>query len=273
MSETELQAVDTPAPDANAAPLEESEAVPSPAVNDADENEVIRAAKGVGKRIDELTRLRRDAERERDHWRDLHLRSQPQPPPKAESQPDKAKTLADFDYDEGRFQSYIFEQAEKRSVEAARRELRAEKESEARERRKTTFASKASDFAKTVSDYDSVVRNPDLPITAEMAEAIQDSEDGPALAYHLGKNPKIAESIAQLPPYAAAREIGKIEARLAFEREKAKEKSVSKAPPPPPKVEGNDSPVSIKVDTADSDTLSDDEWTRRRNKQLERRRS
>jgi hypothetical protein len=79
MNEDAVNPADIAAPDANVAPVEENVAAPSPAVTDADENEVVRAAKGVTKRIDELTRLRRDAERDRDHWRELALRQPTQP--------------------------------------------------------------------------------------------------------------------------------------------------------------------------------------------------
>lgn len=265
MSDTEIQAVDTPAPDANV-PDVENVADPSTAP-DAGQ------PKGVGKRIDELTRNWREAERREATLLELLRQRDPQPrqenPKPAE---EKLKTLADFEYDDAKYQSYIFDQAEKRSVEAARRELSAERERETATQRKASFVSRSTEFAKTVEDYDSVVRNPRLHINADMAEVIEDSDDGPALAYHLGKNPDVADRIAQLPPKAAARELGKIEARLAFEREKAKPEKVSKAPPPPPKVEGTESSTgNVKPDDPDSDKLSDDEWARRRNKQVARR--
>lgn len=261
------------APDANVAPEPETVADPSPAVDET--NEQPAKPKGVQVRLDELTRLRRDAERDRDYWRELALRNQ-SPQPKADSPKpdDKPKTLADFEYDEAKFQAYIFDQAERRSAEAARRELKEAQERETRTRRDQSFASKAIEFAKTVEDYDEVVRNPSLPITPQMAEAIKDSDDGPALAYHLGKNPDIAEKIAQLPPIAAARELGKIEARLAQERERAKEArpAVSNAPPPPPKVEGVEPAVNIRPDDPESDKLPMNDWLAKRNKQIAKRR-
>lgn len=262
MSDTDIQAVDTPAPDANAIPEVESVAAPSPAVTDADDK-----PKGVGKRIDELTRNWREAERREAQLLEL-LKQRDQPRQEAPKHVDeKPKTLADFEYDEGKFQSYIFEQAEKRSVEAAKRELQQAQERETAERRKSSFTARQSEFAKTVEDYDEVVRNPRLPITQAMADVIQESDDGPALAYHLGKNPDIAEKIAMLPPIAAARELGKIEARLAYERERAKEKPVvSKAPPPPPKVDASQPAIE-----KDPDEMSTDEWLKWRQKQLRKK--
>lgn len=273
MTENVPQAVDTPAPDANAIPEQDSEAAPSTA-----DNQPVDASdkpKGVQKRLDELTRNWREAERREAALLALlqQNRTQPEATPRP-AQDDKPKTLADFDYDEGKFQAHIFEQAERRSVEAARRELTAAQERDAAERRKSSFKSRSTEFAKTVEDFESVAYDRSLSISPDMAEVIQDSDDGPALLYHLGKNPDIAEKIAQLPPKAAARELGKIEARLAFEREKAKPNKVSGAPPPPPKVEGADpGNLSVKPDDPESDKLSDQEWARKRNKQLERRRS
>lgn len=262
MSDTDIQAAETPAPDANVL-TQEDVAAPSPAVE--------TQPKGVGKRIDELTRNWREAERrEAALLALLQQRTQPETPkPIAD---DKPKTLADFEYDEGKFQSYIFEQAEKRASDAARRELTVAQEREAAERRKSSFKSRSAEFAKTVENFESVAFDPTLPVSGDMAEVIQDSDDGPALLFYLGNNRDIAEKIAQLPPKAAARELGKIEARLAFEREKAKPEKVSKAPPPPPKVEGADpGNLSVKPDSPDSDALSDAEWARKRNKQVSKR--
>jgi len=64
-------------------------------------------------------------------------------------------------------------------------------------------------------DFEQVAHNPNLPITQAMAQAIQTSDVGPDVAYHLGTNPKEAERISRLPPLQQAKEIGKLEAKLA----------------------------------------------------------
>ena len=64
-------------------------------------------------------------------------------------------------------------------------------------------------------DFEQVAYNPNLPITNVMAETIQHSDIGPELAYYLGSNPKDAERISRLTPFMQAKEIGKIEAKLA----------------------------------------------------------
>jgi hypothetical protein len=99
-------------------------------------------------------------------------------------------------------------------------------------------------------------------------------DDGPQVAYYLGKNHEIAESISELPKDLAAMELGRLAARLDFERKKAAEKPVSKAPPPAPTIEGSGDP-GLTVDPAspDSDKLSDAEWAKRRARQIEKRRN
>ncbi|HEX7114972.1 MAG TPA: hypothetical protein VF193_07555 [Steroidobacter sp.] len=260
---------ETAAPDANVAPEQENVADSSPAAEETSEVVEQPKAKGVQKRLDELTRNWREEQRRNEQLlqllQQMH-RQQPTPEPPPEEE--KLKTLADFDYDDARYQQYIFERAQRLSVEAARRELAAAQEREAAERRRDSFRSRSAEFAKTVPDFDAVAFAPELPITADMAEVIQESEDGPALLYHLGKNPEIAERIAKLPPKAAARELGRIEARLAYEREAAEagKPKVSKAPPPPPKVDGSNAVVE-----KDPDEMTTEEWLKWREKQLKKR--
>jgi hypothetical protein len=95
---------------------------------------------------------------------------------------------------------------------------------------------------------------------------LQESELGPQIAYHLVENPEKAAAIMQLPFKEQLKEIGRIEARLEATKTPAKP-AVSQAPPPVGKVEADDAPAVIRVDTPDSDNLSDREWTRRRNAQ------
>jgi len=66
-------------------------------------------------------------------------------------------------------------------------------------------------------DFEQVAYNPKLTITNVMAETIQSSDIGPELAYYLGSNPKDAERISRMTPLSQAKEIGKIEAKLATE--------------------------------------------------------
>ena len=78
-------------------------------------------------------------------------------------------------------------------------------------------------------DFEQVAYNPKLPITDVMAQTIQASDNGPDIAYYLGTNPKEADRIARLAPFLQAKEIGRLEAKVASE---PITKQTSKAPAP-----------------------------------------
>ena len=108
-------------------------------------------------------------------------------------------------------------------------------------------------------DFDQVAYNPNLPITDAMAETIRASDIGPDLAYHLGQNPKEAERIARLSPLHQARELGKIEAKLAAE---PPQKKISSAPAPisPVTARATNPGVTDTTDPRATKTMSDSEW-------------
>lgn len=270
---TDENQVGTPAPDETNVPVAETpEGSPAPEQTAesspaATQDSEVAEVKGIQRRFDELTRLRREAERNAEHWREMAMRSQPAPEPDA-----TPKTLADFQYDEAKYQQYLFSTAETLAIAAAKRELQQQVQQENQTRRTQSFTKLENDFAKKQADYFEVTRSDDLRISSAMAEAIAESEEGPALAYHLGKNPEIAEQIARRSPYAAARELGRIEERLRTEREKAKAPVVSKAPPPAPKLGATDGSVPVSPDDPSSDSaMSDAEWMRRRDKQMKKK--
>lgn len=270
-----VESAEIAAPDANATtPEVESVAESSPATEEPSEKEPeAKPPKGVQKRLDELTRNWREAERREAALLEILKQRgiQPEAPkPQAE---EKLKTLADFEYDEARYQAYLVEVAARKATEEAKRALKEEQEQETKRQKFASFRAREADFAKSVEDYREAVESLSIEITREISEAIVESEDGPALLYHLAKNRDIAAKIAQLPPIAAVRELGRIEARLAFEREQAKAAKVSKAPPPPPKVEGSsDALAGVKASDPESDKLPMREWLKRRDKEIQRKR-
>ena len=64
-------------------------------------------------------------------------------------------------------------------------------------------------------DFDQVAYNPTLPITDPMAATIRESDVGPEIIYYLGQNPAEAKRISQLSPLSQAKELGKLEDKLA----------------------------------------------------------
>ena len=78
-------------------------------------------------------------------------------------------------------------------------------------------------------DFEQVAYNPKLPITDVMAQTIQASDNGPDIAYYLGINPKEADRISRLVPLLQAKEIGRLEAKIASD---PVTKQTSRAPAP-----------------------------------------
>lgn len=251
----------------------------APAVTDTDE--VNREAKsGVSKRIDELTRNWREAERREQALLDLlkEQRATPEPKAQREELPEPPiKKLADFDYDESAYTKYVLGLAKdtaKREADSVREEIRTSNTEYDREMARQEFEEQVQTWAEKekVEDFDIIFRQPrdGGPIISEaMAEAIHASDNAAALAYKLAKDRKLAMSIARLPPILQAREIGRLEASLA----KPATSKVSEAPPPAPKIAGSSASQSVKADDPASDSLSDAEWTRMRNKQEAARRA
>ena len=108
-------------------------------------------------------------------------------------------------------------------------------------------------------DFEQVAYNPKLPITNVMAEAIQSSDIGPELAYHLGTNPKEADRISRLPPLAQAKEIGRIEAKLASDPP-VKRTSSAPAPISPVSARSTGSPAYDTTDPRSIKTMTDSQW-------------
>jgi hypothetical protein len=109
------------------------------------------------------------------------------------------------------------------------------------------------------NDFEQVAYNPNLPITAAMAETIQSSEVGPDMAYYLGVNPKEADRISKLAPFVQAKELGRLEAKLLAE---PATKRVSSAPDPisPAKPRGTSSPTFDTTDPRSIKSMTATQW-------------
>jgi len=109
------------------------------------------------------------------------------------------------------------------------------------------------------TDFEQVAYNPKLSITNVMAETIQSSDIGPELAYYLGSNPKDAHRIAGLSPLSQAKEIGKIEAKLAADPPMKKTTSAP-APITPVTARSSGGPAFDTTDPRSTKTMTDSQW-------------
>lgn len=217
-------------------------------------------AKGVQKRIDELTGNWRSAERRADQLQEALIEAQRQrQAPKEPVAPPPQQNEPKVD-DYGSYEEYLSALADHRAeakVTAKFAELQRSHAEEMQKRQKAerdqAFQAKVQTFRESHEDFDDVVRNPSLPITDDMVGLLNLSEKGPELLYQLGKNPAEAARIAGLPRDQAAMEMGRMEAKLG----QIQPKTNSNAPPPiEPLTEGRGSL------SKDPDKMTTSEWKR-----------
>jgi len=108
-------------------------------------------------------------------------------------------------------------------------------------------------------DFEQVAYNPSLKITTVMAQAIQASDAGPDVAYYLGSNPKETDRISRLSPILQAKEIGRIEAKIASDVP-VKRTTSAPAPISPVTARSSGNPSYDTTDPRSTKTMSVSEW-------------
>ena len=183
---------------------------------------------------------------------------------------EQAPTLEDADFDPVKLSKmhseWIDKQVDKR-VNAAVQQIKSQQSEQAI---RSAFEARAAEFSKTAQDFNVVIANPALPPLANVAsrEVIK-SEIGPAIVYHLAKNPDLAARIARLEPSSQLTAIGRLEEQLMRSKteevnttkepskkpEPAKKPvSVTKAPPPPKPIQASAPP------SKDENIMGMEEW-------------
>ena len=263
--------VEDASPDTEAdAETQESEAESTPAVSEDEEK-----PDSFGSRIKELTdrnrsekqtsdaklfELRQENERLSKELKERPLTQEP------------LKTIEDFDHDETQYREYLDKRtttiAENAASEAVSK-VQTQIESTQAE---TSFRSRETAFESTVNDYDDAVYGLDAngnrrwPASDAMTDRIRVSDIGPAMAYHLAKNPGTAAEIATLSRDDAVAQMTILEASLKSEKAKVS-KSVSDTPPPPPKLPGGETALEKGYHTG----MSDAEFNKMRRKEIANR--
>lgn len=261
-------------PEAEGPAKEKAEAPEKPAAETVPESETGKkeqeleedddSPKGLKKRFHKLTSKIRDLE--------AKLAAQPAAPEAktGAANPEPAKTegepkAEDFDtYDDYQkaLVNYTIDQREKtRRADESKRQTAEQQKAQI-----AAFQERCKVLRAEHEDFDEVLEAAP-EISPAMQVVIVDSELGAELAYELAKHPEEITRIAKLPPIAAARELGKIEARLAkpVTAPEPKPRTTS-APKPPTPVTGK-AHVDPKVDDPD---LEFAEFERLRNAQLRR---
>jgi hypothetical protein len=195
------------------------------------------------KRRSGLTRLKRELQTAREELETLRSRATPA------VDSDAFKALVEREVGpapkEADFPDWFDFQTAKQAYEADRRivtrELRKEAEKsvvQQQVRRSEVieeFKEAAAKAAKAIPDFvETIAKAGDMKAAPLVRDLIVESDKGPLLQYHFAKNPADLKRINELSPVSAAKEIGKLEARLSL----AKPNTVTRASPPTPPPKG-----------------------------------
>jgi hypothetical protein len=220
---------------------------------------------GARKRINKLVWQREEAKREADYWRSQAQRQAQQTTP-----PEQPKPSNDGrpNVNDPRWKTYeeyteaLAEWTADRKIEARLKVEQERSVQTSKQRRMAeameTFNERAEKVREKYPDYDELFDS--ALISEAMAEPILGSDSGPEIAVYLAKNPDVAKRLYRLDPTSAAREIGKIEAKLD---DLLQENTVSNAPPPM-------KPIRPKGEVSNqlSDKMDIQTWMKVRGKQV-----
>ncbi len=246
----EKKEVDLPAQQGNEAAtgdlgdeLDELEGSEASATSDGKDAPAQRQNKGVGKRINELTREKYEALRraEAAERRAQELEQQRKPEPQQPVQSDGKPTLADHDFDQEAYLEALADWRLNQKLTERDSQEQAKQKQAQEEEKKAKFQERIQQYeAEYPGKWDAAVKAP-INFTEPMLEVIASSEVGPHIAGYLAENLDRADEISRMTPYAAAAALGRIEASFSAPKPvtpPAPPRTVSKAPAPAPTVQG-----------------------------------
>jgi len=227
---------------------------------------------GFKKRIQRFQRRLSDKDQEIEHWKKEALKQKESSPENRTDETLKAdeteKPMADnFETHEEFIEALTDWKIEARDLknQAKNKENQAKT---AYQGQVKDFQSKAQEFAKNHDDFEDVLADvSDIQISPGLEESMLSSELGPDVMYELANNREELERINKLSPLAAAREVGKIEARLSKgQSPDSTKRKKSKAPNPVNPVKGKSDKSSLQS-IYDTD-ISQADYERLRAKEL-----
>ena len=235
------------------------------------DSEKVKKKNGFAKRIDKFKSKLTAKEKEIEYWKQVALdskanQSKEETEPVETNHSDSGKPNPD-DFDN--YEDYLEANIEFRMEQR----LKSLEEKKSKEAEKSTFQKKTEDFGKKLNtfreqtpDFEEVMEEvEDIQVSKATEQLILESENGPELMYELAKSPEDLERISSLPPLMAAKEIGKIEARL--QKPATNKTKTTRAPRPLSTVRGN---AKVTKDLSDPN-LSQREYEEIRAKQLQKR--
>lgn len=248
----QIKVVEPAAEETPAETLEASE--PSDEIETEDAKEDGEAPKkkgGFQKKIGKLTKQREAARQEAEYWKSEALKkadtSAQTPaaivePIKVEGRPTADTFETHEEYVEALADWKVDQKLSARDQKTKELDLKSEQEKQLK-----GYIAKRDEFAKGQDDYFERMEDiQTIPMSLTVNEALLTSDNGPELLYELAKDPEEYKRICSLPAIAAAREIGKLEAKLAQSSESKPETKTTKAPKPLSPVGSSSSNTSTK---------------------------
>ena len=192
-------------------------------------------------------------------------------PPKP-AEPEKPPAIQDFDDVNkwaAEFAAYTQRQAASLVETTVRTALGKVESERAQATTQQSFAEREAAYARENPDYTEAVADPDLRqyVTQTISQVVVESDIGPALSHYLATNREDLQRIARLPPHQQAKELGKLEVKIAGlpKRQAAPPAKVvqqTKAPAPPTPV-GSASPTRSLADMPLQEYLANRPWAHR----------
>tara|TARA_R110000822_G_scaffold3036_6_gene13862 strand:+ start:1463 stop:2275 length:813 start_codon:yes stop_codon:yes gene_type:complete len=231
--------------------------------DDADDSETAKRPK-VQKRIDEITKARREAERERDFWR-----MQAQQKAQQQAVPQYSKpTLEQHDYDQEAYLEALADYKVHTTLAQSMAQQAEYQQQQSTAQTVNQFKMREYEVMSEFPDYQQKVYANDVPITDTMATAIRTDENGAKVAYFLATYKDIAYRVANMPQRDQFLAIGEISEKISQAQSAGglKPSKVSNAPSPIPSMSTRSSVVN-----KNPEKMSTDEFMAWRNKQLSKR--
>jgi len=253
----ETPKVETPAPKADVTDVTpKAEKTTTETTNDSEIDEIEsnpdnrdnkgRFKPGVQARIDELTRSRREAEREAAYWKARAQGPDTAQPPAQPAATFKPPVQTDYATPE-EYQDALVDYKVEQKLAQKDNQKSAEK---AVTERAASWQSRLESARTAIPDFNDVMDAAEVPVAKHVADLIFEHELGANIAYHFAKNPDLLDKLNSMSPAKAAFEIGKLGDKLeaaaapangtdksdvadsAKPVVKVVEKPTSKAPPP-----------------------------------------
>lgn len=229
----ESEADKTPAESATAEPEAPTDEQPG-----APDDGPKKPPRGVQKRLDELTQQREEANRRAETATEALNKalaalekitgaSAKEETQKIENEDPEPQRPVRSSYDDmDQYESAVLEFADQKAAWVARREVKAARAEDERQRAEkvikdeqtrvaTTYQERKAKAAEKYADFKEVAESAAVQVSPVMAQAIVHDEHGADLQYYFGKHPDEAKRIISLNPFSQLVEMGKIVAAMS----------------------------------------------------------